>query len=367
VDLIFLKPSRDRSPSPLTSPGEMSPASGAPPAQLLQQERHLHELKERLARAEQQQTDRQQREGERRRLLAAEVASHLSHELITQQPSGGYTSPVALLGIGAAAAAARHGTHTTGTYTPTIATAGTPQYPAAAAPGSTHRRRLLAEEAEEPPATVAETAEQVEAVAAAPARERRPSRASSRLTTTSSPQRPRGGALPAVEEVEGTTTADSLPEAAASAAAAATRKRRHVPDAPSDSEGSQQLRCRSSRYGAAFLKRESRSSSHGRRLSETDVDGVMLRETSKKSTPLCSFFRPSCAQETRLTNESEVSSPSNRRFSAMCGWWCWASFGPKNRLLRRRPRPSGIRQAPYDPGKRYTLPRQRTLVGCTLT
>ena len=40
------------------------------------------------------------------------------------------------------------------------------------------------------------------------------------------------------------------------------------------------------------------------------------------------------------------------------------SFGPKNtRLFRRRPRPSGIWQARYDPGKRCTLPRQRTLVG----
>ena len=26
-----------------------------------------------------------------------------------------------------------------------------------------------------------------------------------------------------------------------------------------------------------------------------------------------------------LTNDSEVSSHGNRRISAMCGWWCWAS------------------------------------------
>ena len=98
--------------------------------------------------------------------------------------------------------------------------------------------------------------------------------------------------------------------------------------------------------------------------------GLGVRETSKdKYTPLvCTFPRPSCVQKTRLTNESEVSSPSNRRISVlMCGWWCWASqgvlsFGPKSLLFRRCPRPSGIRQAPYDPGKRCTLPRQRTLV-----
>ena len=46
----------------------------------------------------------------------------------------------------------------------------------------------------------------------------------------------------------------------------------------------------------------------------------------KESTPVCTFFRPSCAQKTSLTNESEVSFPSNRRISVlMCGWWCWAS------------------------------------------
>ena len=31
---------------------------------------------------------------------------------------------------------------------------------------------------------------------------------------------------------------------------------------------------------------------------------------------MCTFFRPSCVQKTRLTNESEMSSPSNRRISA---------------------------------------------------
>ena len=51
-----------------------------------------------------------------------------------------------------------------------------------------------------------------------------------------------------------------------------------------------------------------------------------MRDVKDKYTPLvCTFFRPSCVQKTRLTNESEVSSPSNRRISAMCGWWCWAS------------------------------------------
>jgi len=32
--------------------------------------------------------------------------------------------------------------------------------------------------------------------------------------------------------------------------------------------------------------------------------------------PVCTFFRPSCVQKTRLTNDSEVSLPSNRRISA---------------------------------------------------
>ena len=40
--------------------------------------------------------------------------------------------------------------------------------------------------------------------------------------------------------------------------------------------------------------------------------------TSKKSTPVCTFFRPSCVHKTRLTNESEVSSASNRRIGALC-------------------------------------------------
>ena len=39
---------------------------------------------------------------------------------------------------------------------------------------------------------------------------------------------------------------------------------------------------------------------------------------------MCTFFQPSCVQKTRLTNESEVSSPSNRRISAgVCGRWVW--------------------------------------------
>ena len=41
-----------------------------------------------------------------------------------------------------------------------------------------------------------------------------------------------------------------------------------------------------------------------------------MRDVKDKYTPLvCTFFRPSCVQKTRLTNESEVSSPSNRRIS----------------------------------------------------
>jgi len=42
-----------------------------------------------------------------------------------------------------------------------------------------------------------------------------------------------------------------------------------------------------------------------------------MRDVKDKYTPLvCTFFRPSCVQKTRLTNEGEVSSPSNRRISA---------------------------------------------------
>ena len=42
-----------------------------------------------------------------------------------------------------------------------------------------------------------------------------------------------------------------------------------------------------------------------------------MRDVKDKYTPpVCTFFRPSCVQKTRLTNESEVSSPSNRRISA---------------------------------------------------
>ena len=84
---------------------------------------------------------------------------------------------------------------------------------------------------------------------------------------------------------------------------------------------------------------------------------------------MCTFFRPSDMQKTRLTNESEVSCPRNRRISAyvrvvVLGVLRRAvlSFGPKNRLFRRCPRPSGIWQAPYDPGQRCTPPRQCTLV-----
>ena len=48
---------------------------------------------------------------------------------------------------------------------------------------------------------------------------------------------------------------------------------------------------------------------------------VCVRDVKDKYTPLvCTFLRPSCVQKTRLTNESEVSSPSNRRISAMCVW-----------------------------------------------
>jgi len=42
-----------------------------------------------------------------------------------------------------------------------------------------------------------------------------------------------------------------------------------------------------------------------------------MRDVNDKYTPLvCTFFRPSCVQKARLTNDSEVSSPSNRRISA---------------------------------------------------
>ena len=46
----------------------------------------------------------------------------------------------------------------------------------------------------------------------------------------------------------------------------------------------------------------------------------------KKSTPArTSFGLPACKPPGGLTNDSEVSSCGNRRISAMCGWWCWAS------------------------------------------
>jgi len=42
-----------------------------------------------------------------------------------------------------------------------------------------------------------------------------------------------------------------------------------------------------------------------------------MRDVKDKNTPLvCTSLRPSCVQKTRLTNESEVSSPSNRLISA---------------------------------------------------
>ena len=43
-----------------------------------------------------------------------------------------------------------------------------------------------------------------------------------------------------------------------------------------------------------------------------------MRDVKRSSAPVCTFFRPSCVQKTRLTNESDVSSPSNRRISALC-------------------------------------------------
>jgi len=66
-----------------------------------------------------------------------------------------------------------------------------------------------------------------------------------------------------------------------------------------------------------------------------------------------------------------MSSPSNRRISAyvrvvVLGVLRRVVLWAESRFFRRCPRPSGIWQAPYDPGKRCTLPRQRTLVGCTL-
>jgi len=68
--------------------------------------------------------------------------------------------------------------------------------------------------------------------------------------------------------------------------------------------------------------------------------------TSKESTPVCTFFRPSCVQKTSLTNESEVSSPSDRRISASCaggGAGCPKAcclLGLKARLFRSRPHPT---------------------------
>ena len=61
-----------------------------------------------------------------------------------------------------------------------------------------------------------------------------------------------------------------------------------------------------------------------------------MRDVKDKYTPpVCTFFRPSCVQKTRLTNDSEVSSPSNRHISAyvrvvVLGVLGVLSFGPKN-------------------------------------
>ena len=73
-----------------------------------------------------------------------------------------------------------------------------------------------------------------------------------------------------------------------------------------------------------------------------------------------SFGLPACKS---WVHESEVSSHGNRRISAYVRVVVLGvlrrtvlSFGPTTRLFRRRLRPSGIRQAPYDPGQRCTLP-----------
>ena len=47
--------------------------------------------------------------------------------------------------------------------------------------------------------------------------------------------------------------------------------------------------------------------------------------TSRKAHTARTFFQPSSVKNQGLTNDSEVSSHGNRRISAMCGWWCWAS------------------------------------------
>ena len=44
--------------------------------------------------------------------------------------------------------------------------------------------------------------------------------------------------------------------------------------------------------------------------------GSVYERRQRRAHPVCTFFRPSCVQKTSLTNESEVSSPSNRRISA---------------------------------------------------
>ena len=57
-------------------------------------------------------------------------------------------------------------------------------------------------------------------------------------------------------------------------------------------------------------------------------------ETSRKAHPCAPSFGFSCVQKPRgLTNESEVSSPSNRRISAMCGR-CAVSRGSDSAITR---------------------------------
>ena len=73
--------------------------------------------------------------------------------------------------------------------------------------------------------------------------------------------------------------------------------------------------------------------------------GGCRRDVKDKCTPpVCTFLRPSCVQKTRLTNDSEVSSPSIRRISAyvrvvVLGVLRRAVFWAENSALPKPPPP----------------------------
>jgi len=52
---------------------------------------------------------------------------------------------------------------------------------------------------------------------------------------------------------------------------------------------------------------------------------VRMRDVKESTPALTPFGLPAWENPRGLTNDSEVSSRGNKRISAMCGWWSWAS------------------------------------------